>query len=606
MSEQVVDFGHVEVGSWAEHTVQVQNLGESDLVLFQVPTVVHRGAHEAFTLDASWNPSPGTDPGSEVVRIEPGTHEEMTITFAPLAAADAYAYILLYNNDPDEPYRSVLLLGSSHEDRPEADVSPNEVDFGYVASGTTAEETVEIHNVSDVDVHVLSVTVTTGPFEVVSQPDAPIPPGDTAEATLRFVSDGDHAIGLLQVEIAGEPTTLHSVGISANSPGSITNSPPEVALLDPIGPTVFYADEDLELLAEAYDDEQPGTGLFCNLASNRLGNVDQETSDPMTGEVYFVFDIDDSLFGLMPGLHTLTLCCADVYNETVCLTTVVRIDSPLSEDDQDGDGYATAEGDCDDSDPDTYPAAMEQPDSADNNCDGVIDDDTIHADDDGDGLSEDEGDCDDSDPQTHPHAAEQPDFLDNDCDGIIDEGTDFADDDLDGLSEALGDCDDDDPTVYPGGIEWCDGLDNDCDGGADEDCIEDMTDLAVVGLQTEVNVAEPGQEVEFCLTAIAGPDSVLVYDWNPGAGSFEGDTDGPCVTWVAADQVGAHTVFCQVLDDTSERSFWVFAEIWVEDWDLELDVDLRASCSVGDSHRAAPVPAVALAVLALMLGFRRR
>ncbi len=607
VSEQLVDFGHVDVGSYAKHTVQVQNLGESDLVFSQVPEVVHQSTHEAFSFDASWLPSPGKEPGSEVIRIEPGATEELTITFAPLVATDSYAYITLYNNDPDEAYRTVVLLGSSREDMPEADVTPHEVDFGYVPSGITAEEVVEIHNVGDVDAHVLSAVVTTGPFLVVSEPESPIPPGGTAEARIRFESDGDHAIGVLQVEIAGQPSTLRAVSISANSPGSIINSPPEVSLLDPIGPAVFYDDEDLELLAEAFDDEQPDTGLFCNLASNRLGNVDQETSDPATGQVEFFFDIDESVFGVTPGLHTLTLCCADIYNDNTCLTTVVRIDSPFSEDDLDGDGYAEAEGDCDDGDPDTYPSALEQPDGADNNCDGDIDDDTIHADDDGDGLSEEEGDCDDGDALTYPNAAEQPDFLDNDCDGDIDEGTDFADDDLDGLSEALGDCDDSESTVYPGGIEWCDGLDNDCDGDFDEDCIDDVTNLAVVnGLQIDVNVAEPGQEVDLCLTVIAGPDAMVEYDWNPGAGSFAGDTDGPCVTWVAADQVGAHTVFCQVTDVTTDQSIWAFIEIWVEDWDLELDVDLRANCSLGDGRRPAIPAALLLVTLIGALGFRRR
>jgi len=41
--------------------------------------------------------------------------------------------------------------------------------------------------------------------------------------------------------------------------------------------------------------------------------------------------------------------------------------------DQDLDGYSPATGDCDDSNPSTYPAAMEIADYLDNNCDGAID-----------------------------------------------------------------------------------------------------------------------------------------------------------------------------------------------------------------------------------------
>ena len=42
--------------------------------------------------------------------------------------------------------------------------------------------------------------------------------------------------------------------------------------------------------------------------------------------------------------------------------------------DYDGDGYSRDEGDCDDTDADTYPGAEEQWDGADNDCGGVVDD----------------------------------------------------------------------------------------------------------------------------------------------------------------------------------------------------------------------------------------
>ena len=42
-------------------------------------------------------------------------------------------------------------------------------------------------------------------------------------------------------------------------------------------------------------------------------------------------------------------------------------------DDQDADGYTVAEGDCDDTDPLTFPGAPEQADGVDNNCNGEVD-----------------------------------------------------------------------------------------------------------------------------------------------------------------------------------------------------------------------------------------
>ena len=86
---------------------------------------------------------------------------------------------------------------------------------------------------------------------------------------------------------------------------------------------------------------------------------------------------------------------------------------------------------------------------------------------DGDGVSSDEGDCDDLEPLVSPGQVESWDGLDNDCDGVVDEDTPGSDDDDDGFSEAEGDCDDDDPAVFPGAEPNAGVVDADCDGHAD-------------------------------------------------------------------------------------------------------------------------------------------
>jgi hypothetical protein len=110
--------------------------------------------------------------------------------------------------------------------------------------------------------------------------------------------------------------------------------------------------------------------------------------------------------------------------------------------DVDADGYP-AEFDCNDNDPDIRPAAPEDCDGIDNNCDGNIDEGFSDLDLDG------TPDCLD---------AEECDGIDNDGDGLIDE--EQPDTDLDGIP----DCQD---------VEACDGLDNDGDGDFDEDFDED-------------------------------------------------------------------------------------------------------------------------------------
>jgi MYXO-CTERM domain-containing protein len=91
-------------------------------------------------------------------------------------------------------------------------------------------------------------------------------------------------------------------------------------------------------------------------------------------------------------------------------------------------------------------------------------------DDDCDGHAEDDGDCDDTMAEVFPGAPELVDGVDNDCDGAVDESDGpVSDGDGDGWSPGDGDCDDAAAAVYPGAAETCNGIDDDCNGLVDED-----------------------------------------------------------------------------------------------------------------------------------------
>ncbi|MEY3209695.1 MAG: hypothetical protein RIT28_176 [Pseudomonadota bacterium] len=190
-------------------------------------------------------------------------------------------------------------------------------------------------------------------------------------------------------------------------------------------------------------------------------------------------------------------------------------DSQVSDVDLDGDGF-NSEDDCDDNNAAVNPDAQEVCDGADNNCDGVTDDDaadatTYYADEDGDGFGDpaapalsceeapglvlDDSDCDDADEEVHPEATEVCDDADNNCDGLTDDDDPALDlttastwyRDLDGdghgnvndsreaclgaADEAsLGDdCDDGDAAVSPSAQEVCGGGDEDCDALVDDE-----------------------------------------------------------------------------------------------------------------------------------------
>ncbi len=206
-------------------------------------------------------------------------------------------------------------------------------------------------------------------------------------------------------------------------------------------------------------------------------------------------------------------------------------------DDLDGDGYGAGPAipdclqpsgtvanfaDCDDGDPDISPDAAEVCDAADNNCDGLVDDEDpdveatlYYPDSDADtygsdsaagiascspisGFVANRADCDDGVASINPAALEAcPDGIDNDCDGLIDDDDPsysdqpvvfWFDQDGDGfgtpslsfegcsgdnplgyVSAANGlDCDDGQFFTNPATEETCDGIDNDCDFDVDE------------------------------------------------------------------------------------------------------------------------------------------
>lgn len=117
--------------------------------------------------------------------------------------------------------------------------------------------------------------------------------------------------------------------------------------------------------------------------------------------------------------------------------------------------------DCDDADDTIFPGALEVPDDdIDQDCNG-FDTVTCFADNDGDGFgdgtvladdgdcldpgeSDISGDCDDSDPSSFPGAVELCDGRDNDCNNIVD---DNGDSDLDGVFDCNDQCPGADDTV---------------------------------------------------------------------------------------------------------------------------------------------------------------
>jgi hypothetical protein len=257
-------------------------------------------------------------------------------------------------------------------------------------------------------------------------------------------------------------------------------------------------------------------------------------------------------------------------------------------------GYVADDSDCNDADGAVNPAATEVCDSADNDCDTVIDDgvtSTFYADADADtygdpdtswqgcaapsGFVTDATDCDDTDADANPAGTEVCNGADDDCDGTADDGVDVAfyqDNDEDGFGDLATearacampsgvvadstDCDDTDSGVYPGAPELCDGMMDDCDGTgwtlADEDGLatwfpESGAAASNVTLSGAMTVPENGT-MQLCpgtysanLTMNTGAVTVRSRDGDPAAAAVT-ILDGGAAGSVLNGTYGTYTV----------------------------------------------------------------
>jgi len=247
-----------------------------------------------------------------------------------------------------------------------------------------------------------------------------------------------------------------------------------------------------------------------------------------------------------------------------------------------GDFKAPQAGDCDDTDENVNPDAVEACNAVDDDCNHATDEagatgcTTYNNDSDSDGYGAEgdtrclctaavpytagqAGDCNDNDKDINPDAPEVCNGKDDDCDGVTDpeDGLGCGILFLDGDGDTYGltgdtrcvcagtgqytategsDCDDGDPLVFPGATESCNGSDDDCDAEVDE---EDSLGCTLFHFDNDGDDWGTSSVQSRCLCAADPPfDATQLGDCNDSNGDVNPDGVEAC-NWIDDDCDGA-------------------------------------------------------------------
>jgi len=638
LSETALDFGETDIGLTLDRTFQISNEGEMPMGIgtidmgpgmegnFTVTYDVERmecpegSGDTGATADAKDTAPPedtgnqgGQDSGADPVPtgvlfvLNPGCHIPITTHFTPIDLGDIYGSVVVtavqaeptkeqtdknllpdYLRDPTHWEQQVYLHGMTQTEQGLIVVRPRAVDFGYVNVSESASSTrqIGIANVGTGSAVITGVELssTCDPaFDITyaPSPGRTLQGGETTLVEVTFTpldTDAAYCEVLVYTDDVNNPEI--DVSLRGNSGSDPENQPPQVVVRSPDPGYRFNGVGNLRVELNLFDVNQPADTLICKIKSAVLLHVSVATCTPGDASGHVFVDIPGE--NLEPGVDTLLVTVTDASETTAYASTSVVVASSFPDGDDDGDGFdeASTPPDCDDTDRNTYPEAAEVNDLADNNCNGLIDEDTDGYDDDGDAFTEQEGDCNDFNSQAYPGAPERGDGVDNDCDGLVDEGTSLYDDDGDGYAEVNNDCDDRDPLVSPAAVELCDGIDNDCDGVRDaaDGCASTNSPPIVIGkVNPSQNACLSGERLSLGINVVDPDGQPLTYSWSDDAGTGTLNFDNPTaetVNWtcpeVSEDSLGRKYNVYVVAYDPDNNQVWQFTQISVYPADYEL------------------------------------
>lgn len=346
-----LDFGTVYVGEDASLTVDVENLGDGVLTLFEP---VEDNCDEAFSFLPSW--TFGDELGA-------GSAETVTVTFSP---------------EDDEPALCSLLVATDDGDWAELEVA---VQGNRTESGVNTRPSVVIDSPAPLTL------VPSNKFTMqltLSDAESPATSLQCRISSMNLLNaalegcQADDETGVVEVEVAtnGFPDGTDTIQVEVVDPRGATGVATVPLLMDIDQPA---DDDDGDGYGDADDCDDADATVYpwaaeledqqdndCDAQVDEGGDSSDDDGDTFSEEDGDCNDADASTY---PGAPE----AAD-YRDNDC-DGAVDNGTPLYDDD--GDGHSEALGDCDDDDADAFPNADEYCNDADDDCDGVVDDDCI-------------------------------------------------------------------------------------------------------------------------------------------------------------------------------------------------------------------------------------
>ena len=207
ISPEVVDFGKVNLGDFAERTVNILNIGGEPLTIDQLEL----NGNVDFTVSAGGQEfTSGGGALAAPMVLPPNTISGLKVRFEPTSANPAEGSLLIYSDDPGVAGASqVLLLGN--QTAPCISVNPLQVTFGATQTGTNQLKPVEVSACGGAPLTITRLHMpdgTSDEFSVldsddVPTPDAPvvIPIGDSVAFMVQYTPGEENPLDLNGVPI---------------------------------------------------------------------------------------------------------------------------------------------------------------------------------------------------------------------------------------------------------------------------------------------------------------------------------------------------------------------------------------------------------------------